>query len=352
MLVYWTLFWFPLLGVFAPKRLVSAQARATFALTCIAYAAIMGLRDQVGGDWFAYEPMFHEMSTMDVDEIIGLKDPAYYLLNWAVGQADGSIYIVNLICAVIMMSGVYRFCRSLPNPWLALLVAAPYMLIVVGMGYTRQAVALGAAMFGLVYLARDKKIIFVASVLFGALFHSSAVLLIPIAGLAASKRRGWTILWVMIAFVLAYIVLLQSQSDDLWKNYVTDTDARGNVQHSYGAFERALMNAVAAVSLLAFRKRLFDPLQNNRLWIIFSCLALASLPFVFFASTAVDRIALYLLPLQLFVFSRMPNLAHNATGRAAIVVGVVVYYAAVQFVWLNYAVMKDSWVPYHFMPLE
>jgi hypothetical protein len=113
-----------------------------------------------------------------------------------------------------------------------------------------------------------------------------------------------------------------------------------------------MMNVVAAIPLLYFRKRLVEEPQTRRLWVLISWLALACLPFVFFASTAVDRIALYLLPIQLFVFARLPNLTGNATARTVIVVGIVAYYAAVQYVWLNYAVERNYWVPYHFMPLD
>ena len=35
------------------------------------------------------------------------------------------------------------FVRRQPMPWLGLLVAIPYLVIVVGMGYSRQAIALG-----------------------------------------------------------------------------------------------------------------------------------------------------------------------------------------------------------------
>ena len=352
MLIYWMMFWFPLLGAISPKKMVAAQSHLIFFLVCAIFTVVMGFRDEVGGDWFNYLPSLKYFSTFDFVGAIEFRDPGYSLLTWLVAQADGSIYIVNLICAALMMLGVYRFCCSLPNPWIALLVAVPYMLIVVGMGYTRQAVALGAVMYGLVYLGNERVLPFVLCLLFGATFHSSAVLLIPIAGVAASRRRVWSVLWVGLAFVIAYLVLLQAQTDELWINYVTNQETATNVQHSYGAFERASMNAVAAALLLLYRRRFVEEFQTRRLWIIFSWLALACLPMVPFASTAVDRMALYLLPLQLFVFSRMPNLTSNKSARTVIVVGIVAYYAAVQFVWLNFALMKEYWVPYHFMPLD
>lgn len=316
-----------------------------FLLTCAILTLFIGLRDEVGGDWFNYLPVFRYVSTLDLASVLEFRDPGYYVLNWLAAEIGWEIYAVNFACAVILMVGVFRFCRSLPNQWLALLVAIPYMLNIVGMGYTRQAVALGLAMFGLVSLGKGRTLPFVACVMLGAVFHSSAVLLIPIAGVASSRRRVWTVLWVVAAFALAYFVLLQPEADNLWSNYVTAE------MESHGAIQRVLMNVVAAIPLLLYPKRLVSDPQERWLWMIFSSLAIACLPLVFLASTAVDRMALYLLPLQLFVFSRFPNITQKKNVRTAIVIGLVLYYAAVQFVWLNFALKRESWVPYHFMPM-
>jgi hypothetical protein len=59
-----------------------------------------------------------------------------------------------------------------------------------------------------------------------------------------------------------------------------------------------------------------------------------------------------MLPLQLVVFSHLPDVLGRRGGRNdAVVAGVVVYYAAVLFVWLNYAGHAFAWVPYQFYPL-
>ena len=69
------------------------------------------------------------------------------------------------------------------------------------------------------------------------------------------------------------------------------------------------------------------------------------------SSTATDRVALYFLPIQMYVFAHLPRLATTIRVRTFIVLGVVVYYIAVMYVWLNYAQSAKWWVPYHFMPL-
>ncbi|GAA0708267.1 EpsG family protein [Dokdonella soli] len=344
MLVYWILFLLPAVGVAFPLRLPRRQALVMFLLVAAVIAAFMGLRDQVGGDWFNYLPTFDYISTLDFAGALSFGDPAYSLLNWIAARLGGDIYAVNLVCAAIMMIGIGRFCRSLPNPWLALLVAVPYTLIVVGMGYTRQSVALGLVMLGLVALGQRRTRAFVIWVALAALFHRTAVLLIPIAAIVTTRRRVWTAFWVGVAFATVYVLLLQPDTDTLWANYV-----QAQMQ-SHGGLIRVLMNALPAALLLLFRKRLVEDPQSRRLWSLFAGLALACVPLVFMASTAVDRMALYLIPLQLFVFSQLYLLARTTNTRTLIVVGVGVYYAAVQFVWLNYAVDAPYWVPYHFMP--
>ena len=239
--------------------------------------------------------------------------------------------------------GVVAFCRQQPRPWLALAVAVPYMIIVVGMGYSRQAVALGLAMLGLVGLARKNNLQFVLCVALAATFHKSAVLLVPLAVLATPRGRLWTGLWVGISAAVLYYLLLADSVDNLVTNYL---DAE---YQSEGAAVRIAMNTLPAVILLLFRKQfVWQPAERN-LWLSMAVLALVSVAWLLVSSssTAVDRVALYLIPLQLFVFARLPDMVGRGRGIRTWVIAVVAYYAAVLFVWLNFATHSFAWVPYH-----
>jgi hypothetical protein len=345
MWTYWLMFLVPAWAVLMPGRLKPSQARVMWILVGVLFALMMGLRHEVGGDWFNYLPHFRETASRGFMEVMGRGDPGYYGLNWLVAHAGGDIYTVNLICAAIMMWGTVVFCRAQPNPWLALLAAVPYMLVVVGMGYTRQAVALGFALLGLAALGHGRTRTFVIWIAIGATFHKSAVLLLPIAALAASRNRVMTAGLVGVSTVLLYYLLLADASEALWDNYV---EAK---YQSDGGLIRVLMNVVPAVLLILFRKHLAPNLQERKLWLWIAVFALACLPLVGFASTAVDRVALYLIPIQLFVFARVPRLARTVRVRTFLVLGVVGYYTAVLFVWLNFATHSQYWLPYQLMPL-
>jgi len=68
-----------------------------------------------------------------------------------------------------------------------------------------------------------------------------------------------------------------------------------------------------------------------------------------FASTAVDRIALYFIPIQVVVFARLPLLLRHRIRPGTVAIGIVLGYAAVLYVWLNYATHARYWLPYQNM---
>lgn len=343
---YWVMFLLPVWAAVMPGRIKSSQAWVPWTLVYLLFTLMMGLRHEVGGDWMNYLPHFQGAANQNFTEIIGRGDPGYYGLNWLVAQAGGSIYHVNLVCAAIMMWGTVVFCRDQPNPWLALLVAVPYMLVVVGMGYTRQAVALGFALLGLVALSHKRNLLFVLWIAVGATFHKSAVLLLPIAALSASRNRMLNAAIIGATTLLLYYLLLAEATERLWQNYVSAEF------QSQGGMVRVLMNVVPAMLLVLFRKRLAPDPAERKLWVWIAVFAFVCFALVFgSSSTAVDRVALYLIPIQLFVFARISMLAKTILTRTLLVVGVIGYYATTLFVWLNYAVHSRYWVPYQFMPL-
>lgn len=351
MLPYWLLFLIPASVAASRARPGPGTGtrwpflwRAMFAVLVLA----IGLRHQVGGDWLTYVEHVLLAGDKTLAEAVTTGDPAYSVLNWLAAQADLGPYFVNTVCAAVFSWGLVVFCRAQPRPWLALVVAMPYLVVVVAMGYTRQSVAIGLAMLALASLAERRILGFVVFVALAALFHKSAVILMPLAVLGASHRRLWTALWVGVASLFFYVLLLHDSVDTLARNYI---DAEYD---SAGAAIRVAMNAVPALLFLVLRRRFVMPASDRSFWTWMSVAALAfvGLLLVSPSSTAVDRIALYWIPLQLFVLSRLPNALGPRNGRNRLWVGlVVVYSAAVLFVWLFFADHASYWLPYQFYPL-
>lgn len=351
MLAYWILFLIPAAAAIVEQRrdLSRRDIALSFGLLWVLLTLAVGLRFGVGADWYNYMRMYRHISMLSLDSALQLSDPAYALLNWLANEWDKGPIFVNLVCGAIFAWGLIVFTRHQPRPWLALAVAVPYLVTVVGMGYSRQAVAIGCAMLGLAALSRDSKLGFAGWVALGALFHKTAVLLFPMAILAGTRGRWWTAIWVGCLGVTLYLLLLADSVDALVENYLE----RG--YQSQGAAIRVAMNALPAAVFLLYR-RYFDVEGNERqLW---TYMSLAALGFIILlvispSSTAVDRMALYFIPVQVFVLSRLPDALHKRYGAGDLVrAGVLVYSAAVMFVWLNFAVHARYWLPYRSYLLE
>lgn len=310
---------------------------------------MIGLRHEVGGDWFTYIAQIEDMQGTLFSDALASKDPAYRVLAWSGVQFGAGVYLVNLVCAIFFSSGLIVFCRSQPHPWLALAVAVPYLVTVVAMGYTRQGVAIGIAMLGLVALSKGNTLRFILWICLAATFHNSAIILVPLSVLASTQRRVFTFLWVSLTGLVLFVLLLQESVDFLLAGYLEAA------YHSSGAVIRIAMNALPAVFFLSFRKR-FELGEQQRVfwtWMAWGALLFVVLLILSPSSTAVDRVALYWIPLQLFVGSRLPQAMgqREGTQRQWLLV-VLVYAFAVHFVWLFFADHRMGWLPYKFYPWE
>lgn len=348
-LTYWTLFLMPFLAALGGgDRTTSAGRKAPASIYWLLFGTAIfvaiGFRYQVGGDWFNYLRHFDDMGRAGFWDVLFQSDPGYKLLNWIAAALDWGIFGVNAAAALIFSIGLLAFCRNLPRPWLGAAVAVPYLVIVVAMGYTRQGVALGFAMLGLLALERGSTKWFVIWVILGATFHRSALLLLPIGALAATKNRIWAAMWIGAVGLVGYQALLERDVEALYENYVE------RQYRSEGALLRLLMNGFAAGILLSMGKRFRLSASSALLWRWFAVLALLLLLAYFAAPTssaALDRLGLYLLPLQVMVFAHLPDAMGKRNGsKSAWVAMVLLYYALVLFVWLTFGRNAYAWLPY------
>jgi hypothetical protein len=351
MLPYWIFFLVPAaVALVSGPRMrsradgtMSLRINATWILIILLLTLVIGFRYEVGGDWGNYFRYLVGANGLTFADLAILEDPGYWALNVLSVRLDLGITGVNTLGAVIFSIGLVLFCRNLPRPWLALACAMPYLVTVVGMGYTRQAIALGLVMVGFVMLSRTRFAAFVIWVLLGALFHKSAVLMIPIAALTISKNKLLNVSLVSVGTYLGYTVLLEDSAAQLVQTYNDE-----NFESS-GAFIRLAMNALPAVLFLLYRQRFMITPPEKKLWTVISLISIGMF-IAFFAtnlSTALDRMALYFIPLQLVAFAHLPDAIGRLGGRNQVIVaGILLYYAAVMFVWLNFATHSRYWVPY------
>lgn len=345
MIPYWFLFGLWLTGTLLFAREPhSTNSKRAFATACVLTALMIGLRYRVGGDWEPYLQIYETIYFQPLIPALQVSDPGYAFVNWVSASVDGGMWIPNLACGILFVAGVGRLASRQSQPWLAMLVAVPYFIIVVAMGYTRQAAAIGVVCFAIADASENNIRRTVILIGVAALFHKTAVLMLPLVLGPIAMRRVFTAVMGAVVFVALFALLLRSQSDQLIANYAQST------YDSQGAGIRVAMNLVAGVVFIAFRKQMVLSPYQRTFWTLNTALtfvsvfALMSLS----ASSGVDRIALFLIPLQMVAFSQLPRaLSKSGKQVPSALIGVIGYCFAVQFVWLNFGENAKSWVPYN-----
>ena len=339
MLPYWIMFAIPAFAALTAGPRPKEYPWPPWLALGILFTICIGYRYHVGGDWYNYLGQFHLEAGRDYFSPMS-GDPGYILLSRLMARLGWGIYGVNVVCALIFTSGLIVFCRSQYRSWLAFAVAIPYLVIVVAMGYTRQGVALGLIFWALAYLEDGRFFHYVAFIVAATMFHKTAVVMIPLG--IFLYQQGWLfrILAVVLISYGLWDALVAEDSNRLWNAYVE------HQMQSQGAMIRVAMNGVAAVFLLLNWKQWKKIYPNALLWLWLAWGAIGCVFLVGFATTAIDRLALYLTPLQVVVFARLPYLARNKVEPDTMIQGILLGYAAVLFVWLNYAVNARYWVPY------
>ena len=288
--------------------------------------------------------MLREISKRSFFEALKTSDPGYALVNWSVAQVGADVWLVNLICGAIFTWGLIRFARIQERPWLAVLIAVPYLVTVVAMGYTRQSVSIGLVMAGFAsYSKHGSSVRFALYVLAAATFHKSAVIALPLVALGDHRSIVISSILTAAMTYLFFTYFLSSSMELLVENYI---DTRYSSQ---GAGIRVAMTTIPALLYILRARTLGLSDRERRIWRNMSLAALGLVPALFIvpSSTAVDRIALYLLPIQMVVLSRPRVIGH---GNLAIAV-VIAYSALVLIVWLNFAVHARLWIPYRLWPM-
>ena len=317
----------------APKR----AGRGPFIFFGVLIALMIGFRWQVGGDWSWDTRRIMQRQGADLFEFMSIIDPGYGALMWLTSISGFNIWFLHLMGGAIFTFGLQTFCLREPHPWLAMTVAVPYLVIVVAMGYDRQAVAIGFVMLAMVAMRELALRRFVVSMALATSMHTTALSLMPVFAFGSKINKLWLFVVGGPVFAVGYYYLLQQKADSAIEGYI------GTGYSSSGAAIRIVMNAIPSALFLVFRRRF---LLSDEDRVFATGLSILGLLFVVAlmaspSSTAVDRMALYVIPIQVFVLGRLPGVF----GKAA-VLAVILYSFAVMLVWLIFAANADAWVPY------
>lgn len=328
----------------------------SFFLFFICLVIFIGLRHEVGGDWGNYIYQLQKASLLKLSQAITFGgDPFYELIKaYAVSVScgysngecafnEGGLQFLNTVCAIFFCYGLMVFCMHQPRPWLALCVAVPYLVIVVAIGYTRQAAALGFIMLALTAISHGRLFQYFIWILIGTAIHKTALIMLPLMIFVVKKNKTLILIAVAIFSFLIYYFVFFEVIAIMAQNYF------GSEYNSSGALIRLLINSIPALIFLSFRNRFILNVDEKNFWTGASVFALILLLLYFVSpsSVVVDRIGLYLIPLQLFVMSRLPDVFGTYGARNPIINYLIVIYSLLILItWIFFSTNSKSWIPY------
>ena len=125
----------------------------------------MGFRENTGCDWDTYKQLFLNITIpkgsshqLIIDQLMSShRDLGFGFLNVLISQLGGSYSHVIFISTLLFIFPVLIFCKSLPRPFLALNIAFPYFITVIGMGFIRQGIAISFLMLSIIKLGQSRK---------------------------------------------------------------------------------------------------------------------------------------------------------------------------------------------------
>lgn len=301
-------------------------------LAFVVILAFVGLRHHVGMDWNNYLYMIQKANFGSWWQSFTVAEPGYATLLWIAGQNGWGIYGAYFMGTLIFLAGLFRYAKTTPSPWIALLVAMPYLVIVISMSAARQAVAAGVLLWLTAEWTQATVGKRVALVLLATSFHTSAIgfLIFVFVDLRLpvwAKSIGTGIM----AAAMMYIIQQSGRLATFDNQYIS-----GQTIDSGGALFHVMLNSGPALMyyLLGRKRRtLLIPNTFHRNMVV---LAIILLPLSFLYSTVASRLTIYLFPVSMWFFAAIPLLLRkNEAGLYKFLVGI--FFIAILAVWLNFA---------------
>lgn len=305
----------------------------------------IGLRDGLT-DYFLYLKMFNEFKSKTLSEINFqnlTSSYAYDLLSWGLGRLKIGYTGIMLINAILTVYVIDRFGEYIKNKWICFLMFYPIGILVMSMGYVRQSYAFYIVILALLNLINQKNYYFYFQIILATLFHKSAIIFLPLHFIISEKKNYYLILFLFF-ITLVFVYVERYSLYRLFKLYLGH-DMDVSIMNSMGVYLKFSINIIASIIFCFFRDKIFS---NNIEYKICLVLLFGNFFFLCFAiisTTFADRMLLYFMAFQFFVFGNAcKTISQNFKTKVVLFISLI--YAGYFLIWIFFANTKHAWIPY------
>ena len=310
------------------------------------YVVFVGLRHEVAPDWVQYSYIHTEIGQDSPADIILRPEPLSYLLFWVSEKIGFHVYLTNVVAAIIMMIGVFSFAMRTSQPWLAVVAATPYFILVTGMSGIRQIMAAGIALF---LLSRwEKYSLFTRGgfILFAAMFHTSALInnILLVTKLNIPMRYK-----IIIGSAILMLTLYLSSEMMVYSGSVTQYKERyfdeSMTVESLGSYFHIAMIAIPAFFGFLYRKRIITHIHSPAL-LKFGLYASLGLLFInLYSTTVASRLTIYMYFIPMMIYPALVD-AFGRHSRLMMVTGIICFHILILITWFSLGNVSFSYIPY------
>lgn len=208
---------------------------------------ISGFRGDFTSDYKSYSDLFSYVNTFSFREIFEMNffmEKGYIMLNKIIGIfSENSIYLMVTISFIILILFFREFRRESSYVWFSVLLFINIGSYYTSFNITRQILATAIVFAGSKFLYERKFIKYLIIVVIAALFHKTALIMIPFYFILQNKFRGKTIFFVFLALLILTIYI--DRFMDLIQRYFY-------IGYTYGIVGRNITNVVVPLAIFIF----------------------------------------------------------------------------------------------------
>jgi hypothetical protein len=254
---------------------------------------IIGFRYRTGGDFYPYINLFDQIQLLDFNTI---KSP-FYIINYISKFLYLDLFGVNLILSFIFVFCLFFFLKKFNNFYLATVISFPVLIMIYGMGFLRQGIAIVLFLNIISFKSFFYKS---SSIICGAFFHLTSIIYLYIYLVSLTvQKRNIKVFFILIILSITIISIFNEQFINYVKYYIISEE-----YSSSGFIYRNLLTYICAYVYLyiyLFRKKIFITKEFKFIFFVISLVSIIIFPIGLFYSTVIDRLMGYFLPLQILV---------------------------------------------------
>ena len=326
-----------------------------------------GFRYEIGADWNTYISLFNQFKDLGFPSIAIFQssDPFYITLNIFSDRLNFSIIQVNFLISIIYFSAFYYLIEDQNFKMIALLSSFLFIVLILNMGYTRQALA--SAFIILFYHCFINKKIFLSILffIFSVLSHKTSLVIYAtlLITYIISNKNFFKINYITIVtftivttFFLIFFIIYKVDIIRLFDVYIFSVFEKQIPMMSVEqqtASPGVILKIVYFFFFIGFfyffRTKIIFKNYNEKIVIYSSILIIVFIaPFIGYFSSLVDRILVYYYITPVFIVLKIFDLEFFKIKKNQIAAEflIITFSFITLFFWLNFANHKQYWSKY------